>query len=306
MPVAVAAVTRVAVAVAAPFASGTNGRITNAPGCHESTSAGEPLRPCPIKASSLAISVDTCSGDGSGRVFVGIQQGTIHVFPNDQAATETKVFLDIASQVRYSDAENEEGMLGLAFHPKYKTNGEFFVFYTDRKAKLTNVVSRFRVSKDDPNKADPDSAQLVLEIADDPYINHNGGTVRFGPDGYLYWTTGDGGLAGDPFENAQNIRNHFGKIFPLKGRAKKITHVGQKMDLRDSVVGISINFNVRVAYIGSRKLRLATRKGSFVHGRNSYIEFTISKGRSDRAHIGKLYLTTHGHTAGDSPADDAW
>ncbi|MFI5530534.1 DNRLRE domain-containing protein [Kitasatospora sp. NPDC051853] len=99
---------------------------------------------------------------------------------------------------------------------------------------------------------------------------------------------------------------NFGKIFPLKGRANKITYVGQKMDLRDSFAwGMgSINFNVRVAYIGSNTLKLGTRKGSFVHGRNSYIQFTITKGRTDRIGMGRLYLTTHGHTAGDSPADD--
>ncbi|MGW2399471.1 DNRLRE domain-containing protein [Kitasatospora sp. NPDC001664] len=98
--------------------------------------------------------------------------------------------------------------------------------------------------------------------------------------------------------------DHFGKIFPLAGRANKITHVGQKMDLRDSVFGIKINFNVRVAYIGSNTLKLGTRKGSVVHGRNSYIQFTITKGRTDRIGMGRLYLTTHGHTAGDSWMDD--
>jgi glucose/arabinose dehydrogenase len=71
---------------------------------------------------------------------------------------------------------------------------------------------QYKVSTDDPNKADPDSAKLIFSIDADPYVNHNGGTVRFGPDGYLYWTTGDGGLAGDPYDNAQNIRNQFGKI----------------------------------------------------------------------------------------------
>ena len=96
----------------------------------------------------------THAGDGSNRVFVPIQQGTIHVFPNDQAADKTKIFLNIEKQVFYNDNENEQGLLGLAFHPKYKTNGEFFVFYTLKKDKTTNVISRFKVSKDDPDKAD--------------------------------------------------------------------------------------------------------------------------------------------------------
>ena len=102
-------------------------------------------------------------GSGKGSNFVAIQQGTIHVFPNDQAATQTKVFLNIESKVYYNDKENEQGLLGLAFHPKFKTNGEFFVFYTTKKKDTkskeppANVISRFKVSKDDPDKADPNS-----------------------------------------------------------------------------------------------------------------------------------------------------
>jgi glucose/arabinose dehydrogenase len=161
----------------------------------------------------------THAGDGSKRVFVGIQQGTIHVFPNDDKAADTKamdtkIFLDISSQVRYSDQENEEGMLGLTFHPKYKTNGEFFVFYTDRRARLTNVVSRFRVSKDDPDRADPASEEVLLRFPK-PYWNHDGGTICFGPDGYLYVTHGDGGAANDPFENGQNLKTLLGKVLRI-------------------------------------------------------------------------------------------
>src|SRR5205807_2504714 len=84
------------------------------------------------------------------RVFIATEQGVIHVFPNDPKATKTQIFLDLTDRVVYTDKQNEEGFLGLAFHPNYKKNGEFFVFYTTRKAKLTNIVSRFRVSKDDP------------------------------------------------------------------------------------------------------------------------------------------------------------
>src|SRR5207247_1371502 len=97
----------------------------------------------------------THAGDGSNRIFLPTQHGVIHVFPNDAKATATRVFLDISARVRYSDDENEQGLLGMAFHPDYPKNGEFFLFYTDKRAKLQNVVSRFRVSKDDPNRADP-------------------------------------------------------------------------------------------------------------------------------------------------------
>jgi glucose/arabinose dehydrogenase len=102
----------------------------------------------------------------------------------------------------------------LTFHPNYKKNGEFFVFYTTKKAKLTNIISRFRVSKDDPDKADPVSEEVLMEIKK-PYWNHDGGTLCFGPDGYLYITHGDGGLANDPHNNGQNLKTLLGKVLRI-------------------------------------------------------------------------------------------
>src|SRR5579872_2900139 len=156
----------------------------------------------------------THAGDGSNRVFVPTQQGIIHVFPNDDAAARTTIFLDLASRVRYSDMQNEEGLLGLAFHPKFKDNGEFFVFYTDVKAKMANVVSRFRVSRSDPNRADPDSEQEIIRFKK-PFWNHDGGTILFGPDGFLYVTHGDGGAGNDPYENGQNRKSLLGKVLRI-------------------------------------------------------------------------------------------
>jgi glucose/arabinose dehydrogenase len=156
----------------------------------------------------------THAGDGSNRVFVATQHGVIHVFSNDQKAKKTTVFLDIQDRVVYNDEQNEEGFLGLAFHPKYKENGEFFVFYTKKKAKLTNVVSRFRVGKDDPNRADPASEEVLLEIKK-PFWNHDGGTLCFGPDGYLYIAHGDGGAANDPYGNGQKLSTHLGKVLRI-------------------------------------------------------------------------------------------
>jgi glucose/arabinose dehydrogenase/sugar lactone lactonase YvrE len=153
----------------------------------------------------------THAGDGSNRVFVAIQQGTIHVFPNDPNADKTKIFLDIHKQVFYDDKENEQGLLGLAFHPQHKKNGEFFVFYTKKKDKTTNIISRFRVSKDDPDKADPDSEEILFTIKR-PFWNHDGGTLCFGPDGFLYIALGDGGSADDPFKNGQNLKTLLGKV----------------------------------------------------------------------------------------------
>jgi glucose/arabinose dehydrogenase len=156
----------------------------------------------------------THAGDGSNRVFVATQQGVLHVFPNDQKATTTRVFLDIRERVRYNDKENEEGLLGLAFHPDYKKTGEFFLFYTDKKAKLQNVISRFRVSKTDPDVADPASEEELIRFSH-KYWNHDGGTICFGPDGYLYIAVGDGGLANDPDENGQNLGTHLAKVLRI-------------------------------------------------------------------------------------------
>jgi glucose/arabinose dehydrogenase len=170
------------------------------------TAAGKPnpLRPLVL----------THANDNSGRNFVATEHGVIHVFPNDQAAKATKVFLDIQSKVRYDEKSNEEGFLGLAFHPDYKRTGEFFVFYTTKDPGHHNVLSRFRVSKDDPDRADPASEEVLLRI-EHKYWNHDGGTVIFGPDGFLYLVLGDGGLGNDPDGNGQNLGVLLGKILRI-------------------------------------------------------------------------------------------
>jgi glucose/arabinose dehydrogenase len=156
----------------------------------------------------------THAGDGSNRNFVIVQQGTIHAFPNRDDIEETKVFLDIQSKVFYWDNENEMGLLGLAFHPKYKENGEFFIYYTLKTDKFTNVISRFRVSKTDPDKADPASEEEIIRVKR-PFWNHAGGPMVFGPDGFLYFAMGDGGAANDPHRNGQNLNSHLGKILRI-------------------------------------------------------------------------------------------
>ncbi len=166
------------------------------------------------KPNPLRPIVLTHACDGSDRVFVATEHGVVHVFPNDQKATKTKVFLDLRDRVSYDDQKNEEGFLGLAFHPNYKENGQFFVFYTTKKAKLTNVVSRFKVRKDDPDRADPDSEEELLRISK-PYWNHDGGAMGFGPDGFLYVSHGDGGLGNDPHDNGQSLTTLLGKVLRI-------------------------------------------------------------------------------------------
>lgn len=157
----------------------------------------------------------TGAGDGSNRLFVPSQLGKIYLLPKDQNAEEAAVFLDIESRVVYEDKENEKGLLGMAFHPKYRENGQFFVYYTPKGLKPhTIAVSRFRVSKDDPSKADPGSEERLLEV-EHPFWNHKGGTIAFGPDGYLYIAIGDGGFRDDPKGNGQNLNTLLAKILRI-------------------------------------------------------------------------------------------
>lgn len=156
----------------------------------------------------------THAGDGTNRLFVASQLGRVYVFPNDQDVEEAALYLDIKDRVTYSDNENEEGFLGLAFHPRYKDNGELYVYYTTRDTPHTSVISRFRVSKDDANRADPASEEEILRIPQ-PYWNHNGGTIVFGPDGYLYIGLGDGGKRDDPHGNGQNLGTLLGSILRI-------------------------------------------------------------------------------------------
>ena len=164
----------------------------------------QPLRPIII----------THQGDGTNRVVVAMQQGQIHIIPNNSKAEKSKIFLDISSKVRYIDKENEEGLLGLAFHPDYKKNGEFFAYYTVKHTPHVCVISRFKVSKDNPDQADPAYEEVLLQIQH-PFWNHKGGTLAFGPDGYLYCAIGDGGDGNDPYNNGQNLGTLLGKIIRI-------------------------------------------------------------------------------------------
>ena len=106
----------------------------------------------------------------------------------------------------------ERGLLGLAFHPDFKQNGFFYIHYNNRQG--NTVVARYTVSNANPNQADPDSAKILLTL-EQPYSNHNGGMLTFGPDGYLYLGLGDGGSAGDPLGAGQNPNTLLGKILRL-------------------------------------------------------------------------------------------
>ena len=145
---------------------------------------------------------------GDGRIFVVEQRGRIKAFENDTAASTSNLFLDIEDMVR---SGGERGLLGLAFHPDYEENGFFFVDYTIEAPNLETRISRFKVNANNPEEADPESELIILEV-DQPFSNHNGGQVAFGPDGYLYISFGDGGSSGDPQNNGQNLSTFLGSI----------------------------------------------------------------------------------------------
>jgi len=150
----------------------------------------------------------TGAGTGDGRLYVVEQGGTVRVVEPD-GALRAEPFLDISDRV---SSGGERGLLGLAFHSGYAANGRFYVDYTDRDG--NTVVSELQRSSGDPIRADPASERVLVRI-EQPYANHNGGMVAFGPDGYLYVGMGDGGSGGDPENRAQDPTKLLGKILRI-------------------------------------------------------------------------------------------
>jgi glucose/arabinose dehydrogenase len=145
---------------------------------------------------------------GDDRLFVVEQDGTIRIIQD--GAILPQPFLNIDPLV--GSGGSEQGLLSMTFHPKYEENGRFFIYYTDNDG--GTVVARYQVSADDPNQADPDSAVVLLTLPQ-PYGNHNGGQLHFGPDGYLYVGLGDGGSANDPLAAGQDKSMLLGKLLRL-------------------------------------------------------------------------------------------
>jgi glucose/arabinose dehydrogenase len=155
--------------------------------------------------------VITHAADGSGRLFIASQLGNIYVLDKADDAAEPKLWFDFQKHVSYKDTENEEGFLGFCFHPKFKENRQFFVFYTKKDAPPhTSVISRFTAAADGKS-ADAATEKEIIRVPQ-PYWNHNGGTIAFGPDGMLYIALGDGGMFNDPEKNGQNLATLNGSI----------------------------------------------------------------------------------------------
>ncbi len=206
---------------ATPFQP-SGGSSTNVPATQAQTpAAGAPQQPTAAPASptpagpdwiqvaaGLESPVDLADpGDGSGRLFVVEKVGRIRVLQNGSILAEP--FLDISDRVLSSGSE--QGLLGLALHPNFKASGYFYVNYIDLNG--NTVIARFKVSTN-PNLADRNSEKDLLHV-DQPFPNHNGGSMVFGPDGYLYMGLGDGGSQGDPRGNGQNLNTYLGKILRI-------------------------------------------------------------------------------------------
>ena len=186
---------------------------TAAPAATASASAGSSFDPAAV-AIDFEVAVSGLeaplaiahAGDGSGRLFVVEQEGRVRIVRDGELVREP--FLDIADRVL---AGGEQGLLGLAFHPSFPDDPRLFLNYTDRSG--TTTVSSFTVG-DDPDRTDPGTEIEILRIAQ-PYANHNGGALAFGPDGFLYIATGDGGAGGDPHDNGQRLDTLLGKILRI-------------------------------------------------------------------------------------------
>jgi glucose/arabinose dehydrogenase len=190
----------------------------------------------PLAAGLTAPLGVTHAGDGSGRQFITEQSGQIRIVQDGNLLPTP--FLDVSAKLpELNPSFDERGLLGLAFHPRYEQNGRFFIRYSTprngdpgepcfgtSRGCHTEILAEYAVSTSDPNQADPDS-EIILFTVDEPQFNHNAGDVAFGPDGFLYFTLGDGGGAHDgladdppshgPIGNAQNIETPLGAILRI-------------------------------------------------------------------------------------------
>jgi len=175
------------------------------------------------------------AGDGSSRLFIIEQAGIIRVLNTTTGTLNAMPFLDISTQI--DSGGNEQGLLGLVFHPGYTSNGHFYVNYTrdPGPGQDLTVIARFTVSQENPDIADSNSDSKLMEIAQDSR-NHNGRDLHFGPDGYLYIALGDGGGSNDQFGHAQDINS-------LKGKMLRIDVDGSPA-VQDGMCGLIRNYAI--------------------------------------------------------------
>ncbi|MEW6719194.1 MAG: PQQ-dependent sugar dehydrogenase [Thermodesulfobacteriota bacterium] len=205
---------RIAVVLALLGASGCGGNSSGAIAAPPDA-AGWPGISLSVAAGGFTQPVNVANaGDNSGRLFVVEQGGTIRILAGGASAPDPAPFLDISARVV---SGGEQGLLGVAFPPGYAAKRYFYVNYT-RIADGATVVARYRLLPGNDNAADPATEEILLTVAQ-PFANHNGGHLAFGPDGFLYIALGDGGSAGDPLGNAQNPGVLLGKMLRIDTEA---------------------------------------------------------------------------------------
>jgi quinoprotein glucose dehydrogenase len=178
--------------------------------------------------------------DGSGRLFIVYQKGKIALVKKGSDGGDAKTFLDIEDRHPYF--ENEDGLMSIAFHPGFATNHLFYIYYNQKNSPgqegqplnfpYRSVISEFKVSASDPDQADMGSERILLQVPQ-PFSNHKGGELIFGPDGYLYLGLGDGGAGGDPFGSGQNTATLLAKMLRVDVNSRTtIGHGLQKHELQ--------------------------------------------------------------------------
>ena len=194
---------------AAPASSTPVGAASSAPVSDGAvtTAAAFTLTLTPFKSGFASPVFMTSAHDGSGRLFVAEQGGRVKVISRDGTVLPTPL-LDLSARVSKG---TEQGLLGLAFHPNFRTNGKFYVDFTNLAG--DTVINEYRLSPPSSNRVTL-PGRRILKI-DQPYVNHNGGDIAFGPDGFLYIGMGDGGSAGDPGNRAQSRNTLLGKILRI-------------------------------------------------------------------------------------------
>ncbi|MGB0143775.1 MAG: PQQ-dependent sugar dehydrogenase [Akkermansiaceae bacterium] len=178
---------------------------------------GRTKLPKPVKIAMVKMAGDlidpinvTSAGDGSGRLFICERHGVVRVFKDGKILK--RPFLDISDTTVSSFLE--QGLYDIEFHPKFKENGKFYVHYSDMWFNGDSFIVEYQVNKNNPDKADPKTARVVMQI-EQPYANHNGGELVFGPDGYLYIGSGDGGWEGDVLGAGQDLSTLLAKVLRI-------------------------------------------------------------------------------------------
>jgi glucose/arabinose dehydrogenase len=203
--------------------------------------AAQPLPRVRLRPAFPALTLDRpvwmCQApDGSDRRFVVEQTGRILIVRGGGEGSQTREFLNITDRKPFVDlgTTTHVGLISVAFHPGSRTNGLFYIFYSQTNANPAgqfprrNVISEFKVSSADPDRADPASERVLLEVPE-PFSSNQGGELGFGPDGYLYIALGDGGSNNDPFNNGQNTATLLGKILRIDVNTRSTTGTGRNL-----------------------------------------------------------------------------